>query len=219
MREIFASFFSAFCFLFVRPFISLIFIKKIEGKENIPKKNFILAANHQSHLDQLFTGYLCTPRRFTYIGQTDRYQGLEKFLLKLLYLLWGVIPVNRKDKISRKKALERCIFALKQGFILIIYPEGTRTRTGKLQKGKCGIGKIFLATKKPILPVGIKGAFELLPPGGKLKIKKNIEIKIGKPLFFEKNSSPEEITKKVIEEIANLLGQKSPYKEKELCEK
>ncbi len=69
------------------------------------------------------------------------------------------------------------------------------------------------------MPVGIKGAFELLPPGGKLKIKKNIEIKIGKPLFFEKNSSPEEITKKVIEEIANLLGQKSPYKEKELCEK
>lgn len=219
MREILASFFSAFCFLFVRPFISLIFIKKIEGKENIPKENFILAANHQSHLDQLFTGYLCTPRKFTYIGQTDRYEGLEKFFLKLLYLLWGVIPVNRKDKASRKKALERCIFALKKGFILIIYPEGTRTRTGKIQKGKCGIGKIFLATKKPILPVGIKGAFELLPPGGKLKIKKIIEIKIGKPLFFEENSSPEEIAKKVIEEIASLLGQKSPYKEKELCEK
>ena len=54
---------------------------------------------------------------------------------------------------------------------------------------------------------------------GFLNQKKIIEIKIGKPLFFEKDSSPEEITKKVIEEIASLLGQKSPYKEKELCEK
>ena len=88
-------------------------------------------------------------------------------------------------------------------------------------EGKPGIAKIFLKTGVPILPVGIKGTFELMPVGTSFpKIKREVKINIGKPLFFEeelkkaKNLAEDsieyqeildKITKEVMEEIKNLV--------------
>jgi 1-acyl-sn-glycerol-3-phosphate acyltransferase len=176
---------SWFCNIVIKPIVGLLFIKEIKGLENIPKGNFILASNHQSHLDWIVCGCLCVPKRFTYLGQVDRYSGFLAFGRSLLYFVAGVIPVNREDENSKKKAVEKAITALKRGKILVIYPEGTRSRTGEIQKGKFGAAKIFLKTGTPILPVAIKGAFEIFPPGRNFpKIKKSIKISIGKPLYF-----------------------------------
>jgi len=215
--------FSYFCHIFFRPIIDALLIKNVSGLENIPKKNFILAANHQSHLDQIATGYVAVPRKYHYIGQTDRYSGLTKIFLYILYFLAGVIPVNRKKEESRKRATDRAIEVLKNGACLVIYPEGTRSRTGEIQEGRPGIAKFFLKTGVPILPVGIKGTFELMPPGkGLPKIKKNVEINVGKPLYFKEEFEKakklncdskeyeeilEKITNKVMEDIASLAGQ------------
>lgn len=178
---------SGFCKIFLKPVVDKFLIKEVEGLENLPKENFILAANHQSHLDQIMTSYVCVPRRFHMIGQTDGYHGFAKILLYLLYFIAGVIPVNRDDEKSRKKAVEEAIKVLKKRDILIIYPEGTRTRTGEIQNGYPGVAKIFLEIGTPILPVGIKGTFELMPPGkGFPGIEKIVKINIGKPLYFKK---------------------------------
>lgn len=211
---------SYFCKIFLQPIVKRLFIKEVKGWENVPKRNFILAANHQSHLDQIIAGYMCVPKRFTYLGQTDSYTGLTKLFLYILYFIAGVIHVNRRKAKSRKKATKEAVEALKGGTSLIIYPEGTRTRTGKIQRGKFGVAKIFLKTGVPILPVGIEGAFELMPPGRAFpKIKQIVKINIGKPLFFKKElegvkkikeTSPEyeeilkKITNKVMEEITRL---------------
>ncbi len=194
---------SWFCKIFLAPLIKNLFIKEVLGSENIPQRNFILASNHQSHLDQLVTGYICIPRRFHMIGQTDSYRGLTKAFLYILYFIAGVIPVNRKKPESRKRAIKEAIENLRKGDVLIIYPEGTRTRTGEIGEGKFGVAKIFLATGVPILPVGIKGVFELLPPGGKLKIKKIITINIGQPLYFKES----------LERSKNLSEDSEEYKE------
>lgn len=213
---------SYFCHIFLRPMVKKLFIKEVKGWQNIPKRNFILAANHQSHLDHIATGFLCAPRRYHYLGQTDRYRGFDRFLLHILYFIAGVIRVNRKEEESRKKAAELAIGTLKKGATLVIYPEGTRSRTGEIQEGKLGIAKIFLKAGVPILPVGIKGTFELMPPGkGFPEIKRIVKINIGKPLFFEKEKKTLEtgeiqegteayqeilkkITDKVMEEISFL---------------
>jgi len=176
---------SWFCKIFFKPIVDTFLIEEVKGLENVPKTNFILAANHQSHLDQIATGYICVPRKFTYIGQVDRYSGFSALLRNFLYFIAGVIPVNRNDPDSRKKAAEEAVKRLKSGDILIIYPEGTRSRTGQIQTARPGIAKLYLKTGVPILPVGIKGTFELMPPGqGLPKIKKIVKINIGKPLFF-----------------------------------
>jgi len=196
-------------------------IEEVKGLENVPKTNFILAANHQSHLDQIVTAYLCLPRRFHMIGQTDRYSGLTKVSLYLLYFLAGVIPINRQCQASRKRALEEAVKVLKMGDILIIYPEGTRSRNGQVQEPRPGVAKIYLRTGVPVLSLGIKGTFELMPRGqGFPKIKRIIKMNIGKPLHFKEelqeaknldcNSEEyknvcQKITDKVMTEIKNLL--------------
>jgi 1-acyl-sn-glycerol-3-phosphate acyltransferase len=204
----------------VKPIVSFCFIKEIKGLENIPKKNFILASNHQSHLDWIVSGCFCVPRRFTYLGQVDRYTGALGFGWSLLYSSAGVIPVNRKDRVSKRIALEKTVEALKLGDILVIYPEGTRSRTGEIQEGRWGTAKIYLKTGIPILPMAIKGTFELMPPGKRFpKIKRLVKINIGKPLHFKEEEKRaknldcdseeykyllKKITDKLMEEIARL---------------
>jgi 1-acyl-sn-glycerol-3-phosphate acyltransferase len=138
----------------------------------------------------------------------------------LLYFVAGVIPVNRKDKNSKKKAVEKAITALKRGKILVIYPEGTRSRTGEIQKGKFGTAKIFLKTGTPILPVAIKGTFKIFPPGKVFPgIKKIVKVNIGKPFYFKEELEKaknlncdsedyknllQQITDKIMEEISHL---------------
>jgi 1-acyl-sn-glycerol-3-phosphate acyltransferase len=104
-----------------------------------------------------------------------------------------------------------------------MYPEGTRSKDGKIHEGKAGIAKIYLETGVPILPVAIKGNFEIMPTGKSFpKFKKIVKINVGKLLEFKKeleigrnlnSQSPEylevcqRITQKVMEEIKKLFEQ------------
>ena len=187
------------------PLVKFLFVKEIKGLENIPKRNFILASNHQSYLDLYINGGLCVPKRFHFIGQVDGWEGITGFFVKLYYLMAGVIPLDRSSEDSRKKVIEKSTEVLKKGEILIMYPEGKRSKNGELQEGKLGIAKIFLKTGVPILPVGIKGTFALLPPHGKLKIKKLVVVNIGKPLYFEKEFKESKNLKEESEEYFRIL--------------
>ncbi len=213
--------FAWICKLSTVPLFNLLFVKEIKGKENLPKRNFILISNHQSYLDLQIDGSLCVPKRFHFIGQVDSWKGIAGFFVKLYYKIAGVIPLDRKNEGSRKAVIQKAVEVLKKGEILIMYPEGTRSKNGGLQEGKLGTAKIFLETGVPILPVGIKGTFELMPPHGKFKIKKEVKVNIGKPLFFEEElkeaknldkSSKEypqilqKVTDKIMKEISNLTA-------------
>jgi len=211
---------SWFCKIFLAPVVKALFIKEIKGKENIPKRNFILVSNHQSYLDIILDAYLCVPRRFHFIGQIEGFKPPLKWLIAALYFISGVIPLNRKDDNSRERVVEEAIKVLKKGDVLAIYPEGRRSTSGVVQEGKFGTARIFLKTGVPVLPVGIKGAFELLPPHGKLKIKRIVKINIGKPLFFEKESAEAKNLKedsKEYEEIVKKITQQTMAEIKKLC--
>jgi len=211
---------SWFCKIFLAPLVGRFFIKEVRGIKNLPKGSFILASNHLSYLDIPMNAYLCLPRAFNFIGQIDGFKGVLKWLVSFVYFLSGVIPLDRKNKKSKEKTIKRAVSALKRGRILIIYPEGGRSKDGKLKSGKLGIAKIFLKTGVPIVPVALKGTFELMPPGGKFKIKKIVSINIGKALMLQKefqkaqelNEDSEEhhnllrgVTDRVMSEIASLL--------------
>jgi len=212
--QFFRFFFNLPIVLFTKNF----FIKEIEGKENFPRENFILASNHQDYLDIFVSGSICFPRKFHFIGQVDTWHGFRGTLVKTFYFLEGVIPLDRKNEKSKQEAVEKAVEILKKEGVLIIYPEGRRSRTGLVQKGKLGAAKIFLETGVPIVPMGIKKPVGFF--GEKPEIKRNIEVKIGKPLYFreelekatnlEKNSKEyfqllEEITEKTMKEISNLV--------------
>ncbi|MGB9598659.1 MAG: lysophospholipid acyltransferase family protein [Minisyncoccales bacterium] len=174
---------------FFKPIFLRFFLKEIKGLENVPKGNFILACNHQSHLDELCAGAVAVfthHYNFHFIGQTDRYRGFVKFLMYLIYFLTGTLMVNRRNEESKKKLIEKAVEVVRRGKVLIIYPEGTRSRDGKLHSLKCGLAKIFLRTGVPILPVAIHGTFDLMPAGRILpKFKRIIKIKVGQALYFK----------------------------------
>jgi len=208
-----------FCKIFLAPLVKILFIKEIKGQEFIPRRNFILVSNHTSYLDIIFDAYLSVPRKFHFIGQIEGFKIPLRWLIAALYFLSGVISLNRKEENSREEVVKKAIEVLKKRDVLIIYPEGRRSVTGEIEEGKFGTAKIFLKTGVPILPVGIRGAFELLPPHGKLKIKRIVKINVGRPLFFEKEfkeaqnldeNLPEysqilqKITDKIMEEIKKL---------------
>ena len=216
--NIFASW---FCKIFLKPIVNWFLIKEVRGLENIPRGNFILVSNHLSYLDIIVDGYLCVPRRFHFIGQIDGWKGIMKWLIRAFYFICGVVPLDRQSDESREKVLKEAIKVLKRGNVLVLYPEGRRSANGQLQEGKLGTAKIFLKTGIPILPAGLKGTFELLPPGGKLKIKRIVKISIGQPLYFKEefigaknlNCDSEKykeicqkITDKIMAEISNLAN-------------
>ena len=213
--------FSWFCKIFLKPIVDRILIKEVKGWEDIHRGNFILVSNHQSYLDIIIDSYLCVPRKFHFIGQIDGWKGIMKWLIWLLYFLSGVIPLDRKSDESKEDVLKEAVKVLKKGHILVLYPEGRRSTNGQIQEGKFGTAKIFLKTGVPILPAGIKGTFELLPPHGKLRIKRIVKINVGNPLFFKKefnqaknlnensqeyNKILQEITGRIMEEIEKLLA-------------
>jgi 1-acyl-sn-glycerol-3-phosphate acyltransferase len=215
--------FSLLCKIFAKPLIDAAIIKKISGKKNLPAGNFILAANHQSNLDHVVLGCVCFPRSFKFIGQIDGHKGLNNFLVKLFYSLTGVIILDRQNDDSKRIVLEQAAEFAKKGDIIGLYPEGTRSRTGHIGKAKTGVAKIFLDTGLPIVPIAVKGTFDLMPPHGKLKIKKLVEIIIGQPLYFKKElrlakglsfedekykDLCQKITDKVMNEISNLANDK-----------
>ena len=209
---------SWFCKIFLKPIVGRLLIKKVKGLENIPKGPFVLVSNHVSYLDIIIDSYLCVPRKFHFIGQIDGFKGVIKWLIRTIYFISGVIPLDRKNDQSRENALKEAIKVLKKRSILVLYPEGRRSTNGEVQGGRFGTAKIFLKTGVPIIPAGIKGTFELMPPHGKLKIKKAVEINIGKPLFFdeefnlaqklaESSSEYQQILEKITDKIMKELKQ------------
>jgi len=159
-------------------------IKDIKGGNNIPKGNFILASNHLSHMDWFMSGYITTPRRFTFIAQVDQYAGFKKLWRNIIYFYGGIIPIDRKSDQSKKDAVATAIKMLGRGYCVVIYPEGGRAYDGVMRNFKSGVGKLHLDSGVPVLPMAIEGTQELMPPHGRLKFRKAARINIGKPLIF-----------------------------------
>jgi 1-acyl-sn-glycerol-3-phosphate acyltransferase len=135
----------------------------LEGTEHLRSpRNTILMPNHASHLDAaLLFGLL--PVEFKAVVKRELYRfPFVHYCLKFA----GFIDVNRKDPIGSKRAIARAVESLKAGSNFIIFPEGTRSRTGQLGEFKKGGFVVAIDAGSRIVPVAILGAHLLLPPGG-----------------------------------------------------
>ncbi|MEO5958030.1 MAG: lysophospholipid acyltransferase family protein [Opitutaceae bacterium] len=137
---------------------------EVVGLENVPRTGgFLLASNHASHLDPFLVGaYL--PRQVTFFARKTLWApGLPAWWLDAV----GVIPVDR-DGGSDVAAIKRVLQALKQEQIIIMFPEGTRSRDGRLQSPKPGVGLFACRAQVPVVPARIFGSFEAFGKGGAL---------------------------------------------------
>lgn len=194
--------------------VNVLFIRKIKGINELPKdKAFILAANHCSYVDHLIinaTAILNLNRIISFLAKKEHFaEGFQR----LWHAWFRAIPIDRQA--GGKKALKSAIKHLKKGGIIGIYPEGTRSLTGKIQEGRTGIARLAIAANIPVLPVGLIGTFKILPKGKLIPKPKRAEVVIGKPMYFEKYYGKEEdrkvirrVTDSIMKEIAKLSKQK-----------
>ena len=195
------------------PLIRGLFIKKVNGIENIPKgEGFIAAANHCSYLDHYLISCILVPhlnKKVHYLAKKEHFDSLHQ---RLWHKWVGAIPIDRQK--GGKEALRMAVAYLRKGKVIGIYPEGTRSLDGKLQRGKTGVARLALAAKVPVIPIGIIGSFKILPKGRYMPSAGKAVINIGKPMLFEAYYGKENnhkvlrvVTKSIMKEIAKLSHQ------------
>lgn len=147
---------------------------EVLGHERIDRKTqYIFMPNHLSFLDG--------PLLFMLIPQPVRVI-LKKEVFKIPLIGLGMkhvdfIPVDRRRMRSGKQSIERAARLMKEkGFSFLIFPEGTRSRDGNLQKFKRGGFFLALSTQVPVVPVTIKGSYELMPRGTLFPKKGTIKV-------------------------------------------
>tara|TARA_B100001248_G_scaffold201492_1_gene155759 strand:+ start:45937 stop:46581 length:645 start_codon:yes stop_codon:yes gene_type:complete len=165
---------------------SILFGIEVHGKANVPAKGaFILASNHVSYFDPPATGCLL-PRDLYYFARKTLFKpGFASWLLHNI----NTIPVDR-DGDSDVSAFKRVFKVLKSGEGLTLFPEGTRSPDGTLQKAQRGVGLIACKTQVPVVPTRVYGAFEALKRGSKLpNLQARMHIVYG-PTLYPKDYDP-----------------------------
>lgn len=188
-----------------------VWVKKVEGLENIPKTGSVIVAfNHQSFFD-----FLCfisiSPRKIHFLSA-------EKFFN---HILWGpLVKLTSQIKVDRtnhdKQDLhEEVLNHLKHNKVIGIFPEGTRSPfKDEMLHAFDGVAVFAVRGKVPVVPVGIKGTYEVMAKHDKKpKFKKIVTIHIGNPIDFSEYDQSKMnkktfrvLTDKVIEDIAKLSG-------------
>lgn len=164
-----------FCVLWMVPFYRY----RSWGRHRIPETGpLLLVSNHQSLLDPILVGLACHHRQFYALARSSLFR--HRFFAWLIGML-NAIPVERGS--SDTAAMRKCIDMLQQGQALLIFPEGTRTRTGRTEAFSAGTMLVIKRAKPMVLPVAIEGAHDAWPREKKLpRLTGRIGVMYGQPI-------------------------------------
>lgn len=185
----------------------------IVGIENVPTEGpAIIAANHTSVLDSFIVPTVL-PRNISYVGKAEY---LDDWKTKHIFPALGMIPIDRSGGDAATAALDTAAALLDSGGLFGIYPEGTRSRTGHLYKGRTGVARLSHRTGAPVIPVGLVGMRDIQPPDAPLpKFFTSATISFGQPLFPDEHGDPttdpmayRAMTDALMFRIRHLSGQK-----------
>jgi 1-acyl-sn-glycerol-3-phosphate acyltransferase len=175
-------------YVLLGPLMRLLARPTIEGIEHIPARGgAILAGNHLAVADS-FLVPLLVRRRITYLAKREYFTqtGLLGWIKKVFFTGVGQVPVDRAVGSEAQAALDTAIRLLREGTLLGIYPEGTRSPDGRLYKGKTGVARMALEAGVPVIPVAVIGTNKLNPIGSRMWRPYQVHIRIGEPLDFSR---------------------------------
>lgn len=167
----------AFFQYFFRLIFYVIFRTRVFGRENIPKEGAaILAANHASNADPPLMASLID-RPVSYMAKIELF---ENPIFGGIIRRCHAFPVKRGA--SDRGAIKTAVQVLKEGRILGLFPEGTRSKTGDLQKPEAGLALLAAMTGAPVVPVAILNSHRIFANGGKFPA---LRIMYGRPISFQ----------------------------------
>jgi 1-acyl-sn-glycerol-3-phosphate acyltransferase len=184
------------------------FAVELEGAENIPGDGaLVLAANHLSFLDS-FLMMGSVRRKVLFLGKAEYMKSPTTRFFKAA----GMIPVDRSGK-GIVTTLTRAAEVLHAGGAIGVFPEGTRSRDGRVHRGHTGAAHLALRTHAALVPVGVLGTDVVQPPGARFP-KRNgvITFRFGAPLDtagYHGSSGRRTLTDRLMDTIAALAER--PY--------
>jgi 1-acyl-sn-glycerol-3-phosphate acyltransferase len=198
------------------PLARLIYRPVIEGRENIPRTGpLLLASNHLSFIDS-FVIPLVAPRRVVFLAKSEYFTGpgIRGLWMRWLFTALGAVPVQRAGTLgAAQEALDSALEILRQGLAFAIYPEGTRSRDGRLYRGRTGVAWLAMTAGCPVVPVALSGTQDIQPVGSRVPRIRRVTVRFGEPLDFShlRGSKPgparREATDAVMAAIQELSGQ------------
>lgn len=177
---------------------------EMEGMERLPATPpFVIVANHTSHLDALVLACVLPLhlrlRAFPIAaGDTFFTKPAKAFFAAVLL---NALPMWRKKcgphalaELRQKLLVEKAVF--------ILFPEGTRSRDGKLGRFKAGVGRLVAGTEIPVVPCHLSGCFESLPPEAKRPRFQKIRLRVGPPRCFSNQPDDRDGWEKIVESLS-----------------
>jgi 1-acyl-sn-glycerol-3-phosphate acyltransferase len=200
----------------VSPLARAVWRPTVEGVQNVPATGgVLLASNHLSFVDSVVIPVVA-PRKVVFLAKDEYFDGpgLKGRLSKAWFEGLGMVPVNRDDTRAALDSLDIALEVLSRGEAFGLYPEGTRSRDGRLYRGKVGVAQLALQSGAPIVPVGLTGTQDLQPVGTRVPRLADVTVRFGSPLHVAgqydgvpPGRARREITDRVMTEIQRLTGQ------------
>lgn len=165
----------------------------VQGREKLqPDQPYIFVANHQSWLD--------APALFLYLRRDLAFLAKKELFRLPIFnpgLHWiDCVPIDRSNRERAIESAQRAVEKVRRGRSFIVFPEGTRTRDGRMQPFKKGAFHIALQAQAPIIPVTIDGTYDIMPKGPIRVIPGTVHITIHDPIDVTAYSS------ETVEELA-----------------
>ncbi|MGY1638045.1 lysophospholipid acyltransferase family protein [Geodermatophilus sp. SYSU D00742] len=201
-------------FVAVGPVVKVVFRPRAEGVDNVPRTGAaILASNHLSAADWVFMP-LSLRRRVTFLAKSEYFtgKGVKGFLQRAFFSGAGQVPIDRTNASAAENAIRTGLRILREGKLLGIYPEGTRSPDGRLFRGKTGVARMALETGAPVVPVAMVYRPRRLPLVGERLPR--VCVRFGAPLDFSRYEGlagdrfvERSITDEIMYEIMTLSSQ------------
>jgi 1-acyl-sn-glycerol-3-phosphate acyltransferase len=198
------------------PVLKTLFRPWVKGLDNVPAEGAaILASNHLSFSDSIFMP-LMVPRPVVFLAKSEYFtgKGIKGKLTATFFRLTNQLPMDRSGGAASALSLNAGMDVLKNGSLLGIYPEGTRSPDSRLYRGKVGVARLALQARVPVIPVAMIGTDKVQPIGKRMPNIRRIGMIFGEPLDFSRYYGMEDdrliqrsVTDEIMYELMRLSGQ------------
>jgi len=166
----------------LQPFLQVFFRLRRGGRHHVPSGGVLLASNHRSFLDPFVIG-CCVRRPIYFMAKQELFQN---WLVGRLLNALGAFPVRRGE--SDEQSMVTALALLERGEAVVIFPEGTRRRSGPLHPPRRGVGRLALESGVPVVPIAVTGTERARR--GALFLPVRVDIRCGRPLTYPRVEAP-----------------------------
>lgn len=193
----------------VRPLVRLLFRPWMEGEENIPAHGPVLIASNHLSVGETFLIPAMISRTMSFPAKIELFQGktMPARLLGWFLKTINIRPIDRSGGRVSASDMDAVAAILREGGVLGIFPEGTRSPDGRLYKGKTGVARLVLQTGVPVVPVAMIST-DWVPGPFRIPWMRRPGLRFGKPLHFNQYAgagNDREVLRYITDEVMNAI--------------